>query len=923
MFILKSNQLSDTRRGIFLYGFISVTQSQAEILTSNTTEQINSACSDVIASLSSKVKINSSEEYESVLEKLKIINNLLPTGPRNFVDLMSISDECNCSESLEHFASEHYPVLLQEIIQKTDDYQELFNEVLKLTSITVNLNFIIETLNVLTSGKLMDNNTTFIAQLIERLMLCDENYLVFSFIKLSHIKYYNDDLKIMGIDQYIQQLISLPGKIANRMKLNFSEAFKADAYAATLLISILKSIHILVHINRQERTNIYGFSFISKLISKIAGNFKTSPAIKCAIKILSTQAVQTTYHQEGIQDIMKCLQRNAIEIVAVEAFGNEMRKQCLLKMFGDICKSSREWKFVLTKKLPLFTYFQSDDLLIDNLVFFIAHEDNKLMDELLMEMLAIWSTKTHTSDTPFEQHFYVTKFIVLMVAYVPNLRERAAEIRQKLFNGVQMHFSSSDDKLRALGMITAETIISLLDVNEDTKEEDKLKFDYDSIDKKIVAEIIDVIRDFPLRKCAKIENVPYNEDDIIAAMHELISLSKNETFSKNIIAKECLYKDIPKETKSHSLKQMPLPKELDSDDDDLQAYPDDLSSSYDKKRPRYVLDIIKAFTIKEEFEDVEKFELTITSARDIIKQQLHENHSDMALDLLRIFIDLQMHCYVENFEDLKTKAVVEVCSIYPTECAQYIGREFNTEITKYSMRTRMYMLDILSETAKRLSKLEFSRGEKDQTSTSNRQAHGINKLTLKLQEELDNRNKKDAQRIIRERLLAKTRRIASRTKISDEGFNQFASVAGWFFFPLVQGFGKEQMNFTKGTNLKHDIDSILLVKFIHTLSVLMLCAENATIAPKMAKEIVNLSVFLRYHEESKIRLAVLHLFATIILIIPKKILVNEFNAELNEFINHLDLIVKSQVVNYEPDTECREFAKQLLSMCYRTLYAEN
>lgn len=908
---LKSNQLSDTRRGICLYGSISVTQSRDE----TSTERINAACSDLIAILSaSKGKINSSEEDESVLNKLKIVNDLLPTGPRNFVDLLSISDESN----LEYFASEHYPVLLHEIIQKVtgSNHRELLNEILKLTNITDNSSFIIETLNVLTSGKLMDNNASFIAQLIERLMLGDgddENYLVFSLIRLSHMNFYGDDLKIMGMDQYIQQLVSIPEKVANRMKLNFSEAFKADAFAANLLMSILKSIHIIVHINGLERTNIYGFSFISKLISKIAGNFKTSPAIKCAIKVLSMQAVQTTYHQESVRDIMKCLQRNAIEIVAVEAFSNEMRKQCLLKMFGGIFKSSIEWKFVLTKKLPLLTYI-NDDLLIDNLVFFIAHEDINLMDDLLMEMLAIWSTKTHISDTPFEQHFYVTKFIVLMVAYLPNLKERATDIRKKLFNGVQMHFSSSDDKLRALGMITAETIIGLLDDSE--KEDDKLKFEYDSIDKKISNEIVDVIRDFPLRKCTQMENVMYKEEEIVTGMHELISLSKNEHHPKIIIAKKC---EVIQKQSQPLKQQVVVKKELDSDDeDDLQAYPDE-SPSYDKKRPQYILDIIKAFTTKEEFEDVEKFEATITSARDIIKQQLPEQHSDMAIDLLRIFIELQMQCYVENFEDLKTKAVVEICSIYPQECAQYIGREFNTEITKYSMRTRMYMLDILSETAKRLSKLEISKSEKDVTNNK----APVNKLTLKLQEELDNRNKKDAQKIIRDRLLAKTRRIATRTKISEEGINQFAPVAGWFFFPLVQGFGKEQMNFTNGTNLKHDVDSILLVKFIHTLSVLMLCAENATIAPKMAKEIVKLSVFLRYHDESKIRLAVLHLFATIILVIPKSILVNEFNVELNEFINHLDMIVKSTVINYEPDKDCREFAKQLLAMCYKTLYAEN
>jgi telomere length regulation protein len=280
-----------------------------------------------------------------------------------------------------------------------------------------------------------------------------------------------------------------------------------------------------------------------------------------------------------------------------------------------------------------------------------------------------------------------------------------------------------------------------------------------------------------------------------------------------------------------------------------------------------------------------------------------------------------MQCYVENFDEIKTKAVVEICSIYPKECAQYLANEFNSEVSKYSLRTRMYMLDILGETAKKLSKLEMPKKEEIKASPT---TFGVNKLTLKLQEELNNRNKKDAQKIIRERLMAKTRRIATKTKSIDEvsGVNKFSSVAGFFFFPLIKGFGKEQMTFTKGTNLKHDVDNILLVKFLHTISIIMLCSENAPIAPKMAKEIVNLSIFLRYHEEAQIRLAVLHMFATIILAIPKSVLVKEFTAELNEFMSHLDMIVKSTVVNYEPDKDCREFATQLIAMCYNALYAD-
>lgn len=863
------------------------------------------ACNDLITHLRLINKIDSSEEYERVVKKLKALNEILPTGPKNFMDINNEKLE------LEIFACEHYPILLQEIIEKAqDDGGEIFEQVLKLASITENFEFIIETLNILTSEILMDNNTSFVVYLIEKLMLCDENYLLFSFIKLSHEKHSEN----MRIKQYIQQIISLPEKIANRMKANFPNALKSDIYPAILLINVLKSIHIMLKINEVEKTDIFNFtSFTSKLMSKVFGNFKTSPAIKYAIKILSFQAVQTAYHQKAVCDIMKCLQRNAIETVAIEAL-KSCKKKCLLKMLSKVMENSTEWKFLLTKKIPLSMYFQND-LLIENLVFLIAQEDIKLMKELLMEMLMIWSTKAHIFNTSFEQHFYVTKFIVLIVNYLPNLKENGAEIRKHLFNGVQLHFNSSNEKLRALGMITAETVIGILHSNE--KEENELKFEYDSFNAKIQREIIEVIQKFPLKKFEEKHNEINCNDEITNAMEKLISISKNKSDEK-IPIKKIIPPQLPPPSQPRKVSQLPQ-QQLDSDDDDLQPYPDSDINLHDKKRPRYILDIIKAFTVKEEFEDAEKFRATLINARDLIKQQLAQNHSDMAIDLVRIFIDLNEEYYVENFEELKTSAVIEVCYIYPKECAQYIAEEFHTETNKYSLKSRIFMLDVLSETAKRLSKLEMAATHENENVVDNR--GGMNKLTLKLQDELNNRNKRDARKIIRERLLAKTRRIATYTKLPNEGINQFSSVAGWFFFPLVKGFGKKQLTFTKGTSLKNEFDTILLNKFLHTISIFMLCAENSITATKMAKEIVNLSVFLRYHEEAQIRLTVLHLFATIILVIPKNILVSEFNAELNEFINHLDMIAKSTVINYEPDKDCREFAKTLLEMCFNTLYA--
>jgi len=882
----------------------------------STIDRLNTAHSDLMSILHRiDVKINSSEQLEAVLRKLKVINEILPSASRDMTNLMAC-----CNESVfEHFASEVYPIMLTELISKCgDNLDEIPQEIQKLIQITNNVDFIVETMNVLCDAKSMDKCMKFMVMLLENLIR-DESYLLFSFVRLSHNEL--DHMKWMKIEHYIQQLISIPDKIANRMKSSFPQVFEIDVYSSILLINVLKSIHLMIHINSIEQTKIYEFNFVAKLISKILVNFKSSSnAINCAIKILSTQAAQAFY-QNSLQDIVKYLQRSAIEIIVLQTFGYEKRKSTLLKFFGGVWKSSCEWNYILTKKIPFFNS-TDNDLLIENVVYFIATEDMKTMEEMLLEMLVIWGTKSHVFDTSFEQHFYVTKFIVLMASYLPNPKASADKIRQHLFNGAQIHLGSTDSKLRALGMITSEVVIGIIDF--DMKEDEKLKFEYGELDRNIQEDIIDVIRHFPQRKVNEEDLKEPIDVEIDTMMNELIAIAEKRSFHINPQPQVSKLPEIPKEIPVQP--QIKPVVDLDSDDDDLPAYIDnDDDFNRNEIQPRYILDIISTFSSKEGLENAEKFESIMNLAQEIIKQQLPSNHSDIAVDLLRIFISLQKTCYCENFEELRMKILIETCCIYPMECGQYVCNEFNTEITKYSLGTRMLMLDILCESAKRLSKLELPKKEEILASSTKKSTHyGLNKLTIKLQEELDNRNKRDAQRIIKERLVAKTRRIATRTKSLDEisGINKFSNVAGYFFFPLIKGFGRQQMPFTAKTALKHDMDNILLVKFINTVSILILCAENSTIVPKMAKEIVNLSVFLRYHNESQIRLAVLHMFSTIILAVPKNILVREFAVELNEFMNHLDMIVRSTVVNYEPDKECREFAKQLMSMCYGALYSE-
>lgn len=889
-------------------------------------KQINKMCDQLVQCLEKIKVIESSEQLQVLILDLRKLVDLLPCGNRELVDLMA-----SHNSAVNDFARDRHGDLLTEVLIKLGSSHQskdkIPSEVASLIEITDSAEYILETMNVLSDQKLIQTSTHLIVQLLEKL-LQDNSYLIFTFVRLSQVDL--EERTVIKTDQFIKQLISFPDKVANKLESRFPRAFELKVFSATLMVNALKAFHVVCQINKLEQSKIYNTRFLSKLISKVFVHFKSDNAVLISSMRVISAFSEDRMYQESVRELMKGLERSAIELVVPLAFGDEdCSKQRLLCSFGDFWKSSSDWKFVLTKKLPLMS-FSENDKIVENLSFFLATEEIKEMEILLMELLMIWGTKSHVNDTPFEQHFYVTKLVVLMTKYLQDPKQHTEKIRQLLFNGMQIHLGSSDKKLQVLGMITAEVILGIID--KDAKDEDKLKFEYSGFQPQIFKEVVEVVRNFA-DKNASSESFELfggsDENEITRLMEKLVD--SNNVFEsreteklanlnlKELVEEKSEAKDV------NPITVNPPTVELDSDDDDLQPYddPDDFPIRKDHKRPRYLLDLIQAFTSKESLEDSEKFEFAVTSAEEIIKQQLSTHHSDIAIDLLRIYISLDKTCYMENFHALKMNTLIQICLIYPKECASFLCTEFNSETSKYAMSRRILMLDVLAETAKKLSKLEMEKKD-DLEVSSAIVAPTKNKLLTKLNEELENRNRRDAQKIIRQRLIAKTRRIVTKTKSNDvdSGINRFSDVAGWFFFPLVHGFGRKQMVFKTGSQLKDEVDNLLLVKFLNTVAVMMLCAENSLIAPKMAKEIVNLSVFLRYHEEAQIRLAVLHMVATIILAVPRKVLIKEFQGEINEFVNHLGIIVKSSVINNEPDQECREFAKQLMGMFHETLFTE-
>ncbi|ALC47574.1 lqfR [Drosophila busckii] len=178
-----------------------------------------------------------------------------------------------------------------------------------------------------------------------------------------------------------------------------------------------------------------------------------------------------------------------------------------------------------------------------------------------------------------------------------------------------------------------------------------------------------------------------------------------------------------------------------------------------------------------------------------------------------------------------------------------------------------------------------------------------------------------AQRMIKARLLAKTKRYHGKVAAVKAQANAFHAVAGIFFFGLVRGQRTRQMLYVKYECISHDIDTQLLLNMLHTLATFITCAQNCPLLPAMSREIFDLCSFVRFHAEAKVRAATLQLLGIALVTMPAELLALHFADALNELQRWLQEITRSPLVGGESSDDCRELAQQLMDICYQQLNA--
>jgi telomere length regulation protein len=667
--------------------------------------------------------------------------------------------------------------------------------------------------------------------------------------------------------QIVRLLISLPPKLANKLKGNFPDTFIPEKFSQWLIGHCGKAVSLLYLMKRHGVT--ISTEPLALLLGKIFLHFRDSRATKQLIKVFDSWCSEREGFSKLASQLFSEMEQNCIESAAILVLQDSTNN--VNKLLGDIVLTSDAWKFVLCKKIPFLT-FNSNDMIIKNLIKYLhaVEQDSPndgILTKMTIELLQVWSDKSALNHTVYEQHKYLTEIIVLSVTCLAKgmSEETKSSIKNVLLSGIPVHLESTIGNIRAIGMITAEIIINLLD--DCAEGESTLQFNYSGMNPS-QATVVSYFRE--LKEFKYMQEIKGGKcgDDLL---EELLGMNVKTEMPQKVEKKVSLVKEMEKVTLKAEEKK-PLIEDLDSDDEfEPFDVSNDVKSSV-KKRPKYLRDLIEGLL---ESTDVEIWVGSMEVCQGLVESQLAQDDLSIGLELLGLMIEMDKKFYIEGFDELRFNGALSVLLVYPGPCAEYLAREFHAEVGKYSVAHKLFMLELLSSGARSLS----------------------NPVVEKQKES-------KWEDVVRQHIVGKTRKIVSPTVVKIGSENKFAQVAGSFLFPLLRGVTQKSAQIW--TDFSREELVLLLYNLLRTTAVIMASSVNCPIAPRMGREVLEMSWSLRFHEELKIREAVISCVASVVLALPKSRLEDEMWDELLEARLWLIEIADSIM----SDMEIRAFAAQ-------------
>ncbi|XP_011140638.1 telomere length regulation protein TEL2 homolog isoform X1 [Harpegnathos saltator] len=743
----------------------------------------------------------------------------------------------------------------------------------------------------------------------------------------------------------MQILVSLPSRVANKMRLDTPKLYTPQVYVRLLYFHVCRAMHFVndswYTCDIKPKINI-----LSSLISKILITSKPTYDATCLIDVFKEWCYENIKNEKRlVRSVLRELDSTAVEHMATLFLKHSEPKYGVRPVFGDLL-TTPHWKYVLTTKIPFMRHYKDESLMFNLISYLSSCEDQDALPELMMKLINVWADSSIMNHTPVEQHEYISRLVILSVRVCKNRLKQSMkeQCRQLLLVGVSVHLESTDIYVRAMGMITAEICTNCLSENDMSQ----LAFDYEGMPARMQQLVESLKHLHAPTVCELSDGLTSNVDDVDTAVDKKIrklvadilpslqTESNGETedhpnSSTNVTKEEKsndleVTSNVQDNTQDSSQGDEDDESEVDSDDD---LVPYDMNEEQDKPvskwRPMYLRDLRDNLTDERTFSNPDVFSESMSVCEELIRTQLPNDDASFAVELLELLVTLRQQSYMENFEDIVFRCCVEIVVVRPKECAKFLCMQFYEDAGKYSLSHRLLFLDVLSESAKRLSQIKLEDTTKSNTEntklvkrkksisspvsvfidmTKARKTQELYYEDVEDLRRLPNSQGTDWREIIEKRIESHTRRFAHQSKIPKASVNRFANVASSFLYPLLYGFGRPQESGKlQGLKIYADQENILLLRYLKTLSVMMRAAENCPLALKVAKEILELTWTLRNHNEAAARFAVVECVVSVLVSLPKDGIgeLLDMLLEIREW-----LLLTQNVIYGEHDAKCRE-----------------
>ncbi|XP_005590921.3 telomere length regulation protein TEL2 homolog isoform X5 [Macaca fascicularis] len=668
------------------------------------------------------------------------------------------------------------------------------------------------------------------------------------------------------------KVVALPDHLGNRLQRENLAEFFPQNYFRLLGEEVVRVLQAVADSLQGGLDS--SVSFVAQVLGKACVHGRQQEMLGVLVPRLAALTQGSYLHQRVCWRLVEQVPDRAMEAVLTGLVEAAPGPEVLSRLLGNLVVKNKKAQFVMTRKL-LFLQSRLTTPMLQSLLGYLAMDSQRrpLLLQVLKELLETWGSSSAICHTPLPQQRHVSKAVLICLAHLrePELRDSRDELLASMMAGVKCRLDSSLPPVRCLGMVVAEVISARIH-----PEGPPLKFQYE--EDELSLELLALASPQPAGNGASeagISLAPATAEPPAETPTEIVDGGGPEAQLAG------------------------FDSELDSDDEFV---PYDMSGDRElksSKAPAYVRDCVEALTTSE---DVERWEAALRALEGLVYRSPTATR-EVSVELAKVLLHLEEKTCVVGFAGLRQRALVAVTVTDPARVADYLTSQFYA--LNYSLRQRMDILDVLTLAAQELSRPGcLGRAPQPGSPSPNTQC-----LPAAAASQPGSAVTSDWRVVVEERIRSKTRRISKGGPRQGPagGPSRFSSVAGHFFFPLLQHFDRPVVTF----DLLGD-DQLVLGRLTHTLGALMYLAVNTTVAVAMGKALLEFVWALRFHVDAYVRQGLLSAVSSVLLSVPAARLLEDLLDELLEAQSWL-----ADVAEKDPDEDCRTLALRALLLLQR------